>query len=154
MPSPTICYWLGLVFCGSATLTQLRWKLPFNMSSTPKGSPWRPALLAFIEDAGGIEGQGGVDYRRQVMKRYDASPRFRRMVLILTWAWGLGLIGIAIVATVLIMVLTENVGFGVGWGLPYAWAAVWSILTVVFVKKELRKEKAEWRAKEAARPVV
>ncbi len=44
MPSPTLCYWFGIVFVGSAILTQMGKPLPFNMSSTPKGTPWRPAL--------------------------------------------------------------------------------------------------------------
>src|SRR6187402_1533166 len=99
MPSPTICFYLGFLFCGSAILTQLGIKLPFNMSSTEKGMLWRPALLAFVEDAGGIEGQGGVEYRKQVMKRYEVSPLFRRMMLLLSWGWGIGLICAAIVST-------------------------------------------------------
>lgn len=128
-------------------LTSLGWRLPFNMSSTPKGSPWRPAMLAFIEDAGAIEGQGGVKYRMEVMKRYEMSPRFRRMILLVNWAWGLGLLGIAIISTVLIMVLKEDIGFGVGWGLPWAFSAGWVILTLIFVRGELRKEKEDWIAK-------
>jgi len=119
------------------------------MSSTPKGSLWRPALVAFVEDAAAIEGQGGVSYRSNFMKRYEVSPRFRRMMLMVTWAWGLGLIGIAIVATVLIAVLNEDVGFGVGWGLPYAFAACWTVITTRWVKSQLRKEVAEWRTKES-----
>jgi hypothetical protein len=120
------------------------------MSSTENGTPWRPALLAFVEDAGAIEGQGGVDYRRNVMRRYEVSLPFRRMLLVLTWAWGLGFIIVAILSTVLIMVLSEDIGFGVGWGLPWAWSAVSSVFTVIFVRKSLDKERAEWRAKGGA----
>lgn len=135
-----------LCICHPHTIAQA---LPFNMSSTEKGMQWRPAMFAFVEDAGAIEGQGGVENRRQAMKRYEVSPRFRRMMLILTWSWGIGLLVIAIVSTVLIMVLTENVGFGIGWGLPWAWSAGLAMMTVIFVKKSTREEKAEWRAKEA-----
>jgi hypothetical protein len=116
------------------------------MSSTGKGSLWRPAILAFVEDAGAIEGQGGVEYRAAVMKRYEVSPRFRRMLLLLSWGWGLGLFCIAIVSTVLIMVLSE-IGFGVGWGVPWVFSAGWVIFMVIFVKAQLRKESAEWIAK-------
>lgn len=150
MPSPTICFYMGFLFTTSAILTQLRKPLPFNMSSSEKGTPWKPALLAFVEDAGAIEGQGGVEYRGQVMRRYEASPRFRRMILTLSWVWGINLIIIAIVATVLIMELNEDIGFGVGWGLPWAWCAGWAFFTVGYVKKQLRTEKTEWREKEAA----
>jgi hypothetical protein len=135
MPSPTICFYLGFLFCGSAILTQLRWRLPFNMSSTPKGSPWRPALFGFIEDAGAIEGQGGVEYRKQLMKRYEMSPRFRRMILLL---------GIASVATVLIMVIDTDIGFGLGWGLPYIFAGIYVFFTVRFVRSQVARERAEW----------
>jgi hypothetical protein len=147
MPSPTICFYLGFLFCGSAIATQMAWKIPFNMSSTEKGSTWRPAMLAFVEDAGAIEGQGGVAYRAAVMKRYETSPRFRRMMLLLSWGWGIGLICVAIVATVLIMELSEDIGFGVGWGLPWAFSAAYVFCTVIFVKVQLRKEKEEWVAK-------
>ena len=125
----------------------MAWKIPFNMSSTEKGSTWRPAILAFVEDAGAIEGQGGVQYRAAVMKRYEKSPRFRRMMLLLSWGWGLGLLCIAIVATVLIMVLKEDIGFGVGWGLPWAFSAGYVFCTIMFVKVQLRKEKEEWLSK-------
>lgn len=150
MPSPTICFYMGFLFCTSALLTQMRKPLPFNMSSSDKGTPWKPALLTFVEDAGAIEGQGGVEYRRQVMKRYEVSWRFRRMMLTLTWAWGIMLICIATVATVLIMELNEDIAFGVGWGLPWAWCTGWGFASVAYVKYQLRTEKAEWRAKEAA----
>lgn len=140
MPSPTICFYLGVVLCGSAILTQLRVKLPFNMSSTPRGTPWRPALVAFIEDAGSIEGRGGLQYRENVMKRYEASHVFRHMVLMLTWFWGIGLLTAATIATALIMTLSYDRGFGVGWGLPWVWSAAWTLLTMVYVKRELRRE--------------
>jgi hypothetical protein len=55
MPSPTICFYIGFLFVVSAILTHIRVKLPFNMSSTEKGTPQRPALLAFVGDAGAIE---------------------------------------------------------------------------------------------------
>lgn len=129
-------------------LTQLRTPLPFNMSSTEKGTPCRPALFAFVEDAGAIEAQGGVEFRKQIVKRYEMSPRFRRMMLVLTWVWGIGLLVVAIVSTVLIMVLTENVGLGIGWGLPWAWSAGLALATVLFVKKSIREEKTKWSAKE------
>jgi len=157
MASPTICYYIGFLFCGSAILTQMQKRLPFNMSSTPKGHLWRPALLAYVEDAGALEGLGGVQYREALMKRYEVSPQFRRMILILTWMWGLGLLGIAILATILIMVLETDIGFGVGWGLPWAFSAGYGLLTVAIVKHHLRKEKAEWdanKATEAYMPAV
>ncbi|RAL65420.1 hypothetical protein DID88_000988 [Monilinia fructigena] len=149
MPSPTICFWFGFMFIYSAFQTMRRKPLPFNMSSTEKGKTWRPGMLAIIEDAGGVEGQGGIVYRSNVMKRYEVSPIFRRMMMVLTWFWGVGLIFIAIVSTVIIMTLPENIGFGVGWGLPYLFSFFWVCLTMIFVKSQLRKEKSHWETKAA-----
>ena len=115
------------------------------MSSTPKGALWRPALLAILEDTGAIEARGELAHREAVMKRYEAGPLFRRMLLRLTWFWGISLMTIAIVTTVLIVSLKERVAFGVGWGLPYVWSALFGLWTVRFVKKSLKEEKVAWQ---------
>lgn len=75
------------------------------------------------------------------------SARFRRMILLLSWGWGLGLLIVAIISTVLIMLIPEDIGFGIGWGLPYACGAVYVFITVKFVKSQLAKERAEWGSK-------
>jgi len=149
MPSPTICFYFGFLFCISAALTQMRKRLPFNMSSTDKGSLWKPALVAFIEDAGAVEGRGEVGYRTNVMKRYEVSPMFRRMMLILTWIWGIGFLLSASVSTILIMVLSEDIGFGVGWGLPWFCSFLLAIFTIFFIRVSLKKERADWSNKES-----
>lgn len=145
MPSPTICFYLGILFLASAILTQLKWKLPFSMSSTPKGDPWRPAIYAFIEDCGSIEMRGEKVYREKLNARYEASPMFRKMIMQLSWFWGMGLVGIASVSTALIFVIEDDVAFGLGWGVPYVFMIVWGILTYWFVKRSLKREKAVWR---------
>jgi hypothetical protein len=145
MPSATMCYYLGTLFLATAFLTQKGYHLPFPMSSTPKGALWRPALLAILEDSGAIEARGELAHREAVMKRYEASPSFRRMMLRLTWFWGISLMIIAIVTTVLIVSLEERVAFGVGWGLPYVWSGLFGIWTVRFVKKSLKEERAAWQ---------
>lgn len=117
------------------------------MSSTPKGSIWRPALVTILEDAGAIEGRGELAFRQAVMRRYETSPLFRQMIMRLTWAWGFGFVVIATVSTILIMALEENIAFGVGWGLPYVWVALYSLGTVVFVKRSLREERKTTRIK-------
>lgn len=147
MPSASICYWLGILFLTTAFLTQYKYRLPFNLSSTPKGEIWRPALFPIIEDSGCIEARGEQRFRRQCMRRYEASPLFRRMLLRLTWAHGAGFMIIAIVSTVLIMVLPVNIAFGVGWGLPFVWSGVNILMTMAYVRRSLQEERRQWRAK-------
>jgi hypothetical protein len=148
MVPATICYYTGTLVLVTAFLTQKNYRLPFPMSSTPKGAPWRPALLAILEDTGAIEARGEVAHREAVIKRYERSPLFRRMLLRLTWLWGFGLIIIAIVTTIVIMVLKENVTFGVGWGLPFVWAAMFGLWTWRFVRRSLEEERRLWNSDE------
>jgi hypothetical protein len=115
------------------------------MSSTLKGAPWRPALVAILEDAGAIEARGEVAYREAVMKRYESSPLFRSMLLRLTWFWGISLLITAVVTTILIASLEERVAFGVGWGLPYVLSAVFGLWTIRFVKRSLNEERIAWK---------
>ncbi|CZR66687.1 uncharacterized protein PAC_16588 [Phialocephala subalpina] len=146
LPSAIICYYLGILFLLTSTLTHFRVPLPFEMSSTPKGSPFRPALLAIIEDSAAIEARGELAARLSVIRRYESSALFRRMIERLNWVWGVGFMGIAIITTILIFSLEEQVAFGVGWGLPYIWTAIFVLMTIIFVKASLKEERRVWRA--------
>jgi len=50
MTSATASYYLGFLCIFSSIMTSFRRPLPFNMSSTSKGSPWRPAIYSIVED--------------------------------------------------------------------------------------------------------
>jgi hypothetical protein len=114
------------------------------MSSTRKGALWRPALFAHLEDTGAIEGRGEVAYREALMRRYESSPVFRSMLLTLTFVWGFTLLGIAIVTTIVILALHENIAFGFGWGLPFALSSVPAVWTSFFVRRSLADESRPW----------
>lgn len=114
MASATASYYFGFLFLLSSALTSMRRSLPFNMSSTPKGSPWRPALYGIVEDFMAVEMNGQKAFRAQLSKRYEASGMFRRMIQVLSWCWGVGLLVVAIATTILITVLPDNAVFGVG----------------------------------------
>lgn len=154
MPSPTICFYLGFLLLISSILTTLKFRLPFNMSSTPKGFPWRPALYGFAEDFGAVEMRGGKAFREQMERRYMASAQFRRLILVLSYTWGIGLILAAILSTVLIMVLSEDVGFGVGWAVPFVWSVLLGVGTKTYAYECLRKEREEWHCDEEVKESV
>jgi hypothetical protein len=147
MPSATICFYMGFLFVGSAIMTMLGRPLPFNMSSVPKGSPWRPALYPFIEDFGALEMSGERAFRRQMLLRYNASALFRKMLLTLTWVWGVFFLVVGTGTTIAIMLLREEIAFGVGWGLPWVCGIFMTLATVVFVQRSLRHERADWKKK-------
>jgi hypothetical protein len=128
-------------------MTSLHRPLPFNMSSTLRGSPWRPAIYGIVEDFVANEMRGEKAFRTSMARRYETSSMFRRMIATLSWCWGVGFLTIAIATTVLVMLLPERFVFGVGWGLPYVFSAIMGLITVVYVKWSLRRERELWRSK-------
>lgn len=98
-----------------------------------------------MEDACCIEAQGGLKYRYQLRARYEQSPLFRRMLLRLSWMWGIGMLIAAIVTTTLVMVLDEIVVFGVGWGVPWAMHILCGVGTFVICSHDLKLEKRTWK---------
>lgn len=148
MVPASIVYYCGFLSMLTQIFTDLKLRLPFNQSSTPKGSIWRPALLVFIEDFGAIECSGERDYRAAILARYDASVDFRRMIRKLSWFWGIGLILIGGLATGLIFGLhDEHVAFGIGWGVPPVLIAPLAIITNFWVNWETRRERRRWAEK-------
>jgi len=86
-------------------------------------------------------------FRTQMNRRYETSSMFRRMIVTLSWCWGVGCLIVAITTTVLVILLPETVVFGIGWGVPYLCFALMAMITVLFVKWSLRRERLFWRGK-------
>lgn len=149
MASATLYYYFGFLAIVTQIFADMRLRLPFNQSSTPKGEIWRPAVLVITEDFGAIELGGERMFRAHILARYDASPDFRRMIRNLSYFIGLSEILSSAVATILIMVLNQDAGYGLGWGLPHACTAAISVLTWLYVKKCLREEHVRWDEKVA-----
>ncbi|KAJ5578620.1 uncharacterized protein N7459_007584 [Penicillium hispanicum] len=134
---------LTLVICG--ILAKLRVRQPFPVSSHPAGAVFRPGILVIIEDVVAVDGGKDRQYRSALMARYSASLRFRRLIEDLNWFWGLGgfLLGVLLIA-VLSSVHDQTFAFGLGWTIPWIWAAVWAVVTTYWVKSVLREEKRTW----------
>jgi hypothetical protein len=121
-------------------------KMPFRISSLPKGSLIAPATLSIIEDIVAVDGGGGQAYRLALMSRFDVSPIFRQLLWQMNLFWGAGATGCAIVITLIVfLVKNSDVGFAIGWSLPWAWAAVWTFITIPWVQRSLIVEKQVWQ---------
>ena len=61
--------------------------------------------------------------------------------------WGLPalLLGVGLLASIGDMRVDQTTAYGLGWGVPPAWAAIWAVVTTVWVKISLAREKREWR---------
>lgn len=104
---------------------------PFRMSSMAKGAPTRPAAYTIVEDVCAVDGGEGVSFRTAFDARYQASAEIRLLLKKMDWLWGVSGLCIAIILLVIIWSLDNpDVGFVLGWLLPWAWAAFMAFFTV------------------------
>ncbi|KAJ5980819.1 hypothetical protein N7481_008117 [Penicillium waksmanii] len=144
MVLPTVMFYFGIVHLTLDVLRMAGFKAPFRISSTPKGSVMPTALYALIEDVVAVDGGGGQIYRYALRTRYLSSPYFRRMLFEMNCFWSGGSIIFAAAFTAIIFTVSEPVAFTLGWTLPFAWAGVWTLITIPWVQSDLRREKKAW----------
>ena len=135
---------LGLMFIISGIAVNRKWKLPFRLSSHIKGSVCPPITYTIIEDVIAVDAGAGKAYREALLQRYNASAQFRTMLIQLVWFWGIPSVIVGIILLALIFTVTKEVAYGLGWAIPNIWAGIWTILTILWVRRSLRIEKETW----------
>ena len=116
-------------------------RAPFRFSSLAKGEPQRPGTFIIIEDVVAVDGKQGRAWRQAWIARYEASPALRSHLRRMDLLWGIT--GLCVVAAVLgctFGVDNHDVGYAVGWGLPWVWAGLMTVLTIQMSKSMLRRE--------------
>ncbi|KAH8705256.1 hypothetical protein BGW36DRAFT_263589, partial [Talaromyces proteolyticus] len=144
MPLPTVMFYFGAVHLTLDVLRMTGFKAPFRISSTPQGSVMPTALYVLVEDIVAVDGGGGQKFRYALRTRYLSSPYFRRMLFEMNCFWAGGSLIAAAAITAIIFTTTEDVAYTLGWSLPFAWAALWILITFPWVQAELRREKETW----------
>lgn len=145
MVLPTVMFYFGGVHLSLDILRACGFEAPFRISSTPKGSVMPTALYVLIEDVVAVDGGGGQVYRYALRTRYLSSPYFRRMLFEMNCFWGGGSIIFAAAITAIVFTTPRPVAYTLGWSLPFAWAIVWTCITIPWVQSDLRREKKAWR---------
>jgi hypothetical protein len=135
---------LGAIFIWSAAAHVRGWKAPFRLSSTERGAIVPPFTFVVLEDVVAVDG-GCPEFRTAAKLRWDASIIFRRLLLHLTWFWGISsvLVGTAVLA--IVATVNEAVGYGVGWGVPSLHAAISALITWQWVTYTLKRESRFWK---------
>lgn len=116
MPAPAILYCLG----GSVFIITM-WSLsgrkaPFRISSTPKGGVVFPGVYYLMEDVVAVNASAGRPYREALAARYNASPRFRKMIKAQSLFWSIPSLIVAIACTVVIVIhpVRNDIAYGIG----------------------------------------
>ena len=75
--------------------------------------------------------------------RYQASAPIRSLLKEMDLLWGVSGVAIAVAVVVLIWELHNvDAAWVIGWTVPWVWAAICALLTVVRTKAALRKERS------------
>ncbi|KAK4095994.1 hypothetical protein N658DRAFT_481372 [Parathielavia hyrcaniae] len=104
----------GLQLTWAGCMNTAKRPAPFDISSIPKGARVPPLVLTLVEDIVGVDGGAGREYRNTVLARYEASPRFKKMIAQQNWFWAVGALVDGIGTMAVIWTVPERVAYGVG----------------------------------------
>ncbi|GAO13349.1 hypothetical protein UVI_02013600 [Ustilaginoidea virens] len=146
MPAPAILYCLGGIMGLIMLWNLMGWKAPFRISSTAKGEAVLPAAYYFIEDVVAVNAGAGRPYREALAARYNASPRFQRMLHKQSLFWFIPALILAVALTVVALhpSVPATGAYGVCWAVPFLWCSLWGGITVWWCKREMVRERLEW----------
>ncbi|KAK8079220.1 hypothetical protein PG994_003027 [Apiospora phragmitis] len=148
MPLSTVLFIFGTVSLSIDILHGLSIPAPMRISSIPRGAQLRPGIYPLIEDICAVDGSGTTEFRRNLNRRYAASHVFRTMLRRLGFFWALGADCCAFTTMALVFGLADDglidYAYTIGWVLPFIWAGPSAWATVLYVKRELKKEKRLW----------
>lgn len=116
-------------------------RAPFRISSVAAGDPMRPGSYAIAEDVVAVDGEQGQAFRQAWRSRYEASSALQSHLRRVDMIWGTT--GLAIVGAVwgcAFGLENREIGFAVGFGLPWVWAGIMAIVTMQMTKSMLRRE--------------
>ncbi|KPM42773.1 hypothetical protein AK830_g3783 [Neonectria ditissima] len=126
---------------------RLRWH---RMSSHVVGDVCPPLTFCIMEDITACDGGGGKAYREAAMARFNASPRFRRMLSQMLWGWALTGSLLAVVLIALAWILPVEIAYALGWAVPSLWGAVGAYITIKWGQRCIKIEKEKWVADRVA----
>ncbi|KAI0324024.1 hypothetical protein GY45DRAFT_1331993 [Cubamyces sp. BRFM 1775] len=136
-----------IAFCFPLLITGIwphKLKVPFRVSSMPPYTGLPPAVYTIVEDIVAVDGGGCVEFRQAWRIRYEHSAIMRRIVRVTSLWWGASGMILAGAFIAIAWTTPDDVGYGIGWGLPWLWAIVSAAITVWWVNKELQREADEW----------
>lgn len=138
-----------IAFCFPLLITAIwphRIKMPFRVSSMPPYTGLPPAVYTLVEDIVAVDGGGCVEFRQAWRIRYEHSAVMRRIVRVTSLWWGASGMLFAGAFIAIAWTTADDIGYGVGWGLPWLWAMTSASFTVRYVHKELKREEEEWNS--------
>ena len=144
LPLASAVYTFVIILSTIDVMHHFRLPTPLRISSQPKGAVPKPGIYFIIEDVISVDGYGTAAFRDSLANRYESSIVFRQMLSRLSIAWWSSGMVAAVLTTVLVFTLSKDAAFVVGWSVPFVWAGIWASGTIIYVRKELKREVRTW----------
>ncbi|CAL1713904.1 unnamed protein product [Somion occarium] len=119
-------------------------RLPFRVSSFPPHHLLPPLTYTIVEDVIAVDGSGKIEFRQAWRYRYEESRIMRKLLRDLALYWGITGTALGVGLIVVAWLASDDVGYGLGYGMPWLWAFVSTPLTILWVRRELGRERREW----------
>ncbi|KAI0798018.1 hypothetical protein C8Q75DRAFT_801916 [Abortiporus biennis] len=119
-------------------------RLPVRISSFQPYYLLPPLTYTIVEDVIAVDGGGGLEFRQAWRHRYEESRVMRKLLRDIALMWGISGIAVAGALIAIAWTTSDDVGYGLGYGMAWLWAIFFTCVTFWWVEKELHREKTEW----------
>jgi len=68
------------------------------------------------------------------------------MIKVQSLFWSIPSLIVAIVCTIIIVIhpISKEVGYGIGWGVPFLWMGIWTAISVPWIRRDMHLETITW----------
>jgi hypothetical protein len=126
-------------------ITLIPIKIPIGINSHARGTRLRPFIYYAAEDFIAVDGLQDREFRVRYNARYDSSKAFRRMFLVLTLWWLLGVLVYLGCVTAIIWTLEFHYAFGSSLGVLFSYIILWAAVSYYWVKIEMERQRKAYR---------
>lgn len=119
-------------------------KIPIGINSHERGTRIRPFIYYAAEDFIAVDGLQDREFRVRYNQRYETSKAFRRMFVLLTLWWELGVAVYIGCVSAVIWVLPFHIAFGLSLGVLFSYIATWAAGSYVYVNWEMNRQRKKF----------
>ena len=126
--------------------TCLPFNIPIGINSHARGTGLRPFIYYAAEDFIAVDGLQDKEFRVRYNDRYEQNKAFRKMFLILTWWWIVGICIYVGCVSMVIWLCEFHIAFGLSFGVLFSYIAIWAGMSALYVKWEIARQHRAFEA--------
>lgn len=119
-------------------------KIPIGINSHERGTRIRPFIYYAAEDFIAVDGLQDREFRVRYNQRYETSKAFRRMFVLLTLWWELGVAVYIGCVSAVIWLLPFHIAFGLSLGVLFSYIAAWAAGSYFYVNWEMDRQRRKF----------